>query len=46
MKEVANRLGISIRTAESHKYEIMEGNGVDSTAELAQYPLKGGLSKT
>jgi DNA-binding NarL/FixJ family response regulator len=46
MKEIANRLGISTRTAESHKYEIMEGFGVDSTAELVQYALKLGLTRT
>jgi DNA-binding NarL/FixJ family response regulator len=46
MKEVAGRLGISARTAESHKYEIMEGFGVDSTAELVQYALKLGLKGT
>jgi DNA-binding NarL/FixJ family response regulator len=46
MKEIASRLGISARTAESHKYEIMEGFGVDSTAELVQYALKLGLTKT
>jgi DNA-binding NarL/FixJ family response regulator len=46
MKEIANRLGISTRTAESHKYEIMSGFGVDSTAELVQYALKLGLTRT
>jgi len=46
MKQIANRLGISARTAESHKYEIMEGFGVDSTAELVQYALKLGLTRT
>ena len=46
MKEIAGRLGISTRTAESHKYEIMEGFGVDSTAELVQYALKLGLKGT
>jgi DNA-binding NarL/FixJ family response regulator len=45
MKEIAHRLGISTRTAESHKYEIMGGFGVDSTAELVQYALKLGLTK-
>ena len=44
MKEVANRMGISTRTAESHKYEMMEGMGVDSTAELIQYAVKIGLT--
>ena len=46
MKEIAGRLGISARTAESHKYEIMEGFGVNSTAELVQYALKLGLKGT
>src|SRR4030095_16354473 len=45
MKEVATRLGISTRTAESHKYEIMEGLGVESTAELIQYAIKLGLTR-
>ncbi len=44
MKEVATRLGISARTAESHKYEMMEGLGVDNTAELIQYAIKLGLT--
>lgn len=46
MKEIATRLGISTRTAESHKYEMMEGLGVESTAELIQYALKLGLTGT
>ena len=46
MKEVANRMGISTRTAESHKYEMMEGLGVDSTAELIQYAVKLGMTET
>jgi len=45
MKEVATRLGISTRTAESHKYEMMEGLGVESTAELIQYAIKLGLTR-
>ena len=44
MKEIATRLGISTRTAESHKYEMMDVLGVDSTAELIQYALKLGLT--
>ena len=44
MKEIASRLGISTRTAESHKYEMMEGLGVDNTAELIQYAVKIGLT--
>jgi len=46
MKEIATRLGISTRTAESHKYEMMEGLGVETTAELIQYAVKLGLSST
>ena len=46
MKEVASRMGISTRTAESHKYEMMDGLGVDSTAELIQYAVKLGITET
>lgn len=46
MKEIASRLGISTRTAESHKYEMMESLGVESTAELIQYAIKLGLTST
>jgi DNA-binding NarL/FixJ family response regulator len=46
MKEVAKKLGISTRTAESHKYEMMEGLGVGSTAELIRYAIKLGITGT
>jgi DNA-binding NarL/FixJ family response regulator len=46
MKEIANQLGISTRTAESHKYEMMEGLGVQNTADLIQYAIKLGLTST
>ena len=46
MKEVASELGISTRTAESHKYEMMGVMGVQTTAELVQYALKLGLIST
>ncbi len=46
MKEVAGELGISTRTAESHKYEMMGVMGVQTTAELVQYALKLGLIST
>ncbi len=46
MKEIAARLGISTRTAESHKYEMMQALGVQTTAELIQYALKLGLTST
>ncbi|MGA2197824.1 MAG: response regulator transcription factor [Bryobacteraceae bacterium] len=40
MKEVAAILKISPRTAESHKYEIMQVLGVDTTAALIQYAVR------
>lgn len=40
MKEIASLLGISPRTAESHKYEIMRALGIDTTAELVQYAVR------
>jgi DNA-binding NarL/FixJ family response regulator len=40
MKEVASILHISPRTAESHKYEIMQVLGVDTTAALIQYAVR------
>ena len=43
MKEIASHLNISTRTAESHKYEMMQALGVDSTAELIRYSLRLGL---
>jgi DNA-binding NarL/FixJ family response regulator len=46
MKEIASRLGISTRTAETHKYEMMEGLGVETTAELIQYAVKLGLTSS
>lgn len=46
MKEIASKLNISTRTAETYKYQIMEGLGVESTAELIQYAIKIGLSGT
>jgi|ERR1019366_4482581 DNA-binding NarL/FixJ family response regulator len=43
MKEVASILSISPRTAESHKYEIMQALGVDTTAALIQYAVRSKL---
>jgi len=40
MKEAASILNISPRTAESHKYEIMQVLGAKSTAELIQYAFR------
>lgn len=40
MKEIASILEISPRTAESHKYEMMDVLGVSTTAELIQYAVQ------
>jgi DNA-binding NarL/FixJ family response regulator len=40
MKEAAAMLGISTRTAESHKYEIMRQLGVQTTAGLIRYAVQ------
>ena len=40
MKEVATLLGISTRTIESHKYEIMRLIGVKTSAELVRYAVQ------
>jgi DNA-binding NarL/FixJ family response regulator len=39
MKQVATILGISTRTAEAHKYDIMRKLGVQTTAGLIRYAL-------
>jgi DNA-binding CsgD family transcriptional regulator len=43
MKEVASFLGISRRTAESHKYQMRRELGVQTTAELIRYAVQVGL---
>ena len=43
MKEIAAELNISTRTAESHKYEMMQSLGVETTAELIRYSVRLGL---
>jgi DNA-binding NarL/FixJ family response regulator len=40
MKEIAFQLGISARTAESHKYEMMQSLGVQTTADLIRHAIK------
>jgi len=43
MKETAARLNISSRTAESHKYDIMDALGVKTTPELIHHAVRLGL---
>jgi DNA-binding CsgD family transcriptional regulator len=40
MKEAASLMGISTRTAESHKYESMRLLGVKTTAALIRYAVR------
>jgi len=42
-KEVASRLSISTRTAEFHKYQLMEALGLHSNTELIHFAIKHGL---
>jgi DNA-binding NarL/FixJ family response regulator len=42
-KEIASRLGISTRTVEFHKYQVMETLGLHSSAELTHVAIKSGL---
>jgi DNA-binding NarL/FixJ family response regulator len=42
-KEIAVQLDISTRTAEGHKYGIMQALGVKTTAELVQQAIRLGL---
>jgi DNA-binding NarL/FixJ family response regulator len=43
MKEIGAILELSTRTVETHKYEMMRGLGVESTAELVRYAIQIGL---
>jgi DNA-binding NarL/FixJ family response regulator len=43
MKEVAAELGLSRRTVETHKYQMMQTLGLHTTAELIRYALDHGL---
>jgi DNA-binding NarL/FixJ family response regulator len=43
VKEIAAVLDVSPRTAEFHKYNIMEKLGLRTTAELTQYAIKHGI---
>ena len=42
-KEVAGRLGISSRTVEFHKYQMMEALRLNSSAELIHFGIKHGI---
>lgn len=42
-KEVASSLGISPRTVEFHKYQMMESLHIENSAELVHFAIKHGL---
>ena len=42
-KEVARILGISVKTADNHRWRLMEKLGVHNTAELVRYAARRGL---
>lgn len=42
-KEIAARLGISVRTAEFHRVSIMQKLGLHTTAQLTRYALEHGI---
>ncbi len=44
-KEMANSLGISIRTVEFHKYEMMQSTGMGTSADLIRFAIKHGIVK-
>jgi DNA-binding NarL/FixJ family response regulator len=41
--EIAHRLSISVRTAESHRANLMRKLGLRNQTELVRYPLGRGL---
>lgn len=43
MKEIAAVLQLSTRTVETHKYDMMQTLGIQSTAELVRYAIQHGL---
>ncbi len=43
MKEAASALCITPRTIAFHKYRIMEGLGIETSAELVRFAIKSGL---
>jgi len=43
-KEVARSLGVSVKTAETHRRSIMDKLDMDSVAELTKYAIREGLT--
>jgi len=45
VKEIADRLGISVRTVVTHKEKIFSKLGINNTMEMVQYAIKNGIIK-
>jgi DNA-binding NarL/FixJ family response regulator len=45
MKEIAASLGVSLRTVETHKYEMMRVLRVQSNAELVRWAVRHGITE-
>jgi DNA-binding NarL/FixJ family response regulator len=43
-KEVASHLGLSVKTVETHRRQIMEKLNLYSVAELTKYAVREGLT--
>ena len=43
-KEIAERLNVSVKTVETHRYNIMQKLDIHSVAELTKYAIKVGLT--
>ena len=43
-KQIADRLGISIKTVDSHRHQIMERLDLHSVAELTKFAVREGLT--
>jgi DNA-binding NarL/FixJ family response regulator len=43
-KEIASRLGVSVKTALAHRRRVMDKLGLDSVAELVKYAVREGLT--
>jgi two-component system, NarL family, response regulator NreC len=45
MKEIANELNISVRTVETHKQDLLQTLGLETTADLIKFAVRQGLVK-
>jgi DNA-binding NarL/FixJ family response regulator len=43
VKEIASELGLSVRTVETHKYEIMHLLEIDNTVDLVKFAIRQGI---